>query len=264
MSNLFDLHGKVAWVTGASVGGLGYYQALALAEHGAHVALSDLSSRANDLAEAKSNLERKNLRAIALHTDVTNPDDVRDTVTNIDKEFGRIDILVNNAGVTVDVPALEMRLEDWNRVLNVNLTGVWLCSRATAEAMIKRRIKGKIINIASVGGLGVSAFLPSSPYYATKAAVINLTRALAVEWAPYGINVNAIGPGVFHSTGMTRQPKDAMDDAWISTVISRTPLKRAGDPARDLAGTLVFLASQASDYVTGQTIVVDGGRTAGF
>ncbi len=258
MTNLFDLRGKVAWITGASVGGLGYYHSQTLAEEGVHVAITDLSSRASDLAETESRLRNKNVKVLTLHADVSKEDDVRRAVADIERELGKIDILVNNAGVSIDASALEMRLEDWNHVLNVNLTGVWLCARTVCELMVRKRVRGKIVNIASIYGLRADMDA-SAAYYATKAAVINLTRALAVEWAPYGINVNAIAPGYFP----TRMSEIVEEDVEVKRrFMARILLKRAGDPARDLAGALIFLASAASDYVTGQTIFVDGGWTA--
>ncbi len=258
MRDIFDINGLCAWVTGASVGGLGRHHALALAKHGANVAISDLSSRAEDLAETEKELVREGANVLALHTDVSNESDVRRAVNDIEKKFGRIDILVNNAGVSVDGPALEMGLEDWNHVVNVNLTGVWLCARTACALMVRKNIKGKIINIASIYGIRADLD-PSAPYYATKAAVMNLTRALAIEWAPHGINVNAIGPGYFPSL-MTRSVEE--NPEVKRRFLERIPLKRTGDPAKDLAGALIYLASNASDYVTGQTIFVDGGWTA--
>ena len=258
MTNLFDLRGKIAWVTGASLGGLGYHHALTLAEEGVHLAVSDLPSRAIELDETERKLKKKNVKVLNLHTDVSKEDDVRNAVIEIERGLGEIDILINNAGVSVDAPALEMRLEDWNHVLDVNLTGVWLCARAVCESMVRKGIKGKIINIASIYGLRAD-LEPSAPYYATKAAVINLTRALAVEWAPHGVNVNAIAPGYFPS----RMTKVVEENPQIKRrFLSRIPLRRAGDPARDLAGALIFLASSSSDYITGQTVFVDGGWTA--
>jgi len=258
MTDLFDLRGKVAWITGASVGGLGYHHAQTLTEEGVHVAISDLSSRASDLAETESKLRNKHVRVLSLHTDVSKEDDVRRAVADIERELGTINILVNNAGIAIDAPALEMRLEDWNHVLNVNLTGAWLCARTVCELMVRKRVKGKIVNIASTYGLRAD-MEACAPYYASKAAIINLTRALAIEWAPFGINVNAIAPGYFP----THMTKTVDEDAEVKRrFMSRILLKRAGDPARDLTGALIFLTSSASDYVTGQTIYVDGGWTA--
>jgi NAD(P)-dependent dehydrogenase (short-subunit alcohol dehydrogenase family) len=258
MKGLFDIEGKVAWVTGASAGGLGYYHALTLGEAGANVVVSDLSSRATDLDETKNNLQRRGVKVLALHIDVSKEDEVRNAVSTIEKEFAGIDILVNNAAVSVEEPSLEMQLTDWDRVISVNLTGLWLCSRTACQLMVRKKIKGKIVQIASVSGLQAD-LEPSAPYYATKAAVINLTRALAVEWAQYGINVNAIAPGYFR----TRMNRFVDENPELKhRFMSRIPLKRIGDSAKDLAGALIFLSSSASDYVTGHTIVVDGGWTA--
>jgi NAD(P)-dependent dehydrogenase (short-subunit alcohol dehydrogenase family) len=260
MKGLFDIEGKVAWVTGASAGGLGYYHALTLGEAGANVVVSDLSSRATDLDETKNNLQRRGVKVLALHIDVSKEDEVRNAVSTIEKEFAGIDILVNNAAVSVEEPSLEMQLTDWDRVISVNLTGLWLCSRTACQLMVRKKIKGKIVQIASTHGLQVGSDLePSAPYYATKAAVINLTRALAVEWAPYGINVNAIAPGYFR----TRMNRFVDENPELKRrFLSRIPLKRAGDSTKDLAGALIYLSSSASDYVTGHTLVVDGERTA--
>jgi gluconate 5-dehydrogenase len=257
MVGLFDLERKVAWITGASYGGLGFYHALTLAKQGAHVVISDLLSRAEDLAQAEGRLKDQGAKAFALYADVSKEEDVREAVTSIEKEFGIVDIIVNNAAVSIDIPALEMRLEDWNRVISVTLTGAWLCSRTACKLMVRKRVKGKIVNIASVYSCQAD-FDPSAPYYAAKAGITNLTRALALEWASHGINVNAIAPGYFFPTGMTR----SLNEETKQRYINRIPLRRAGDPTKDLAGALIFLSSSASDYVTGQTIFVDGGWTA--
>lgn len=258
MEDIFDIRGKRAWVTGASPGGLGYFHALTLAKEGADVAVSDLASRAEDLVRTKSDLDQVGVNVLSLHVDVSREEDVVRAVGEIENRFGRIDILVNNAGTSIDKPAVEMPLADWNHVVNVNLTGAWLCARTVCRLMRKTNVNGKIINIASTYGRQADVE-PSAPYFATKAAIINLTRALAVEWAPYGINVNAIAPGYF-PTRMTRfvDENPEVKHRFLSRII----LKRPGDPAKDLAGALVFLSSRASDYVTGQTIFVDGGWSA--
>jgi gluconate 5-dehydrogenase len=258
MVDIFDIRDKCAWVTGASHGGLGYYHALTLAKQGANVAVSDLPSRAGDLAKTKIDLEQVGVNVLPLQVDVSSEEEVVRAVGDIEKKFGRIDILVNNAGTSIDKPAVDMPLADWNHVVNVNLTGPWLCARTVCRLMRKMDVKGKIINIASTYGRQAD-LEPSAPYFAAKAAVINLTRALAVEWAPYGIYVNAIAPGYFPSR-MTRFVEE--NPEVKRRFLSRIILKRAGDPAKDLAGALLYLASEASDYVTGQTIFVDGGWTA--
>ena len=172
------------------------------------------------------------------------------------KTFGRLDILVNNAGVAAMSPATDISVEDWNRVVSINLTGTFLCARTAAKQMMKRG-GGKIVNIASIYG-AVGDVFPASPYYATKGAVINLTRDLAVEWAPFKVNVNAIAPGFFPSE-MTEGI--FADPHYLEYINKQTPLGRTGN-AEDLKGAVVYLASSASDYVTGQTIFVDGGWTA--
>jgi len=172
------------------------------------------------------------------------------------EKFGSLDILVNNAGIASLSPSIDMSLEEWKKVIDVNLTGVFLCARTVAREMIKRK-KGKIVNIASIYG-AVGDIFHAAPYYASKGAVINLTRAFAIEWAPYKINVNAIAPGFFPSE-MTAPI--FQDEEASKHILSRTPLGRTGKPS-DLKAALIYLASPASDYLTGQTIFVDGGWTA--
>lgn len=258
MSNVFDVSDKVAWITGASWGGLGYFHAKCLAEAGAHIIATDLPSMTAELAEANARLESNNVTILTMPSDVTSEDDVQAVVNRADKEFGRLDVLVNNAGIGSDQPALDMPLRDWNHVLNVNLTGSWLCAKAVCHFMVKKEIRGKIINIASIYGRQADVD-PAAPYYATKAAIINLTRALAAEWARYGINVNAIGPGYF-PTRMTREVEESPE--LKRRFMERIMLHRPGNPETDLRGTILLLASNASDYITGQTIFVDGGWTA--
>jgi NAD(P)-dependent dehydrogenase (short-subunit alcohol dehydrogenase family) len=165
-------------------------------------------------------------------------------------------MLVNNAGTASISPSIDMSLEEWKKVIDVNLTGVFLCARTAAREMIKKNY-GKIVNIASIYG-AVGDIFPTAPYYASKGAVINLTRALAIEWAPYKINVNAIAPGFFPSE-MTETV--FRDENTLKYILSRTPLGRTGEPL-DLKAALTYLASPASNYVTGQTLFVDGGWTA--
>jgi gluconate 5-dehydrogenase len=175
--------------------------------------------------------------------------------TAVDR-FGSLQIIVNNAGIGAVNPSADMRLEEWKKVIDVNLTGVFLCARTAAREMIKNKY-GKIVNIASIYGT-VGDIFPTAPYYASKGAVINLTRALAIEWAAYKINVNSIAPGFFPSemTASVFQDEKAMQH-----ILSRTPLGRTGEPL-DLKAVLTYLSSPASNYVTGQTIFVDGGWTA--
>ncbi len=163
---------------------------------------------------------------------------------------------MNNAGIASLSPSVEMTLEEWKKVIDVNLTGVFLCARTAAREMMKRKY-GKIVNIASIYG-AVGDIFHAAPYYASKGAVINLTRAFAIEWAPYKINVNAIAPGFFPSE-MTEQV--FKDENAMKHILSRTSLGRTGQPL-DLKAALLYLASPASDYMTGQTIFIDGGWTA--
>jgi gluconate 5-dehydrogenase len=241
-------------VTGAS-SGLGLTFAEALAECGANVVLAArrldrLEKIADDLAK------RFKIKAIPVRSDVSLESDVDGMVKTAMSKLGSIEILINNAGIASMSPSIDMTLEEWKRVIDVNLTGVFLCARTAAREMIKKNY-GKIVNIASIYG-AVGDIFHAAPYYASKGAVINLTRAFAIEWATYKINVNAIAPGFFPSE-MTEQV--FKDENALKHILSRTPLGRTGEPA-DLKAALLYLASPASNYVTGQTIFVDGGWTA--
>ena len=252
VNEMLNLKGKVAVVTGAS-SGLGITFAETLAEAGADVEVA--ARRIDKLKEVAKSLEALKVRARPFQCDVSKQEEVQALVDDVVNNFGRLDIIVNNAGVAAMTPATDITVEDWNRVVSVNLTGVFLCARTAARQMIKQG-GGKIINISSIYG-AVSDVFPASPYYATKGAVINLTRDLAVEWAPFKINVNAIAPGFFPSemTEMIfKEPR------YLEYIIKQTPLGRTGHPD-DLKGALLYLASSASDYVTGQTLFVDGGWT---
>ncbi len=253
VARLLDIRDKVAVVTGAS-SGLGVTFAETLAESGAKVEIG--ARRIEKLRDVADHLKELGASARAFQCDVSKETEVEALIADTVKGFGRVDIVVNNAGVAAMTPATDMLLEDWNRVVSVNLTGVFLCARTAAREMIKQG-GGKIINIASIYG-AVGDVFPASPYYATKGAVINLTRDLAVEWAPFKINVNAIAPGFFPSEmteGIFREAR------YLEYVTKQTPLGRVGNPD-DLKGALLYLASPASDYVTGQTIYIDGGWTA--
>ena len=250
----YSIKGSGAIVTGAS-SGLGMSFAEALADCGTNLVIA--ARRYERLVQFAKDLERSYaVKAVPVRTDVSQEDDVNRMVKMAVDTFGSVEILVNNAGVSSLSPSVDMTLEEWRKVIDVNLTGVFLCARAAAREMIKKKY-GKIINIASIYG-AVGDIFHAAPYYASKGAVINLTRALAIEWAQHKINVNAIAPGFFPSE-MTEQVfknEDAMKH-----ILSRTPMGRTGVPA-DLKAVLVYLASPASDFVTGQTIFVDGGWTA--
>jgi NAD(P)-dependent dehydrogenase (short-subunit alcohol dehydrogenase family) len=247
--DMFSLRGKVAIVTGAS-SGLGVAFAQALAEAGADVALG--ARRLDRLEETKGLVEAAGGRALAVATDVADPQSCRNLVEATMLEFGRVDVLVNNAGVGTAVPASRETPEQFRAVIDVNLNGAYWMAQSCGRAMARG---SSIVNIASVLGL-TTAGLPQAAYAASKAALMGLTRDLAQQWtARKGIRVNAIAPGFFASE-MTEQ----YDAGYLDLVMQRVVAGRMGD-ARELAATLVWLCSDAGGYVTGQTIVVDGGVT---
>lgn len=250
--NLFDLTGRVAIVTGGSKG-LGFGMAQTLAKQGADVVIvSRNQAEGEAVAESIHVLGR---RSIALAVDVQKIESIQQMVQSVQETFGRIDILVNNAGVGVTKFALDVTEEDWDRVIDTNLKGVFFCAQAVAKVM-KEQNYGKIINIASVGG-AVGA-IGISPYCASKAGVINLTRALAKEWARYNITVNAIGPGYIKTS---INEAELSNEGFVNKLLSSLAIKRLGE-LDDLSGAVVLLASEASNYLTGQTIFVDGGALA--
>jgi len=247
--DMFSLTGKVAIVTGAS-SGLGVAFAEALAQAGADVAIG--ARRVDRLHETRQLVEQAGRRALAVGTDVADPVSCRNLVEATMLEFGRVDILVNNAGVGTAVPATRETPEQFRQVIDVNLNGAYWMAQACGRVMGRG---SSIVNIASILGL-TTAGLPQAAYAASKAAMLGLTRDLAQQWTGRkGIRVNAIAPGFFASE-MTEQ----YEQAYIDLVMQRVVEGRMGD-ARELAATLVWLVSDAGGYVTGQTIVVDGGVT---
>ena len=254
MELCFGIERQTAVVTGAS-SGLGVTFAETLAECGINLMIA--ARRYERLVKVAEDLSSKyGVKVVPVKADVSKEDQVINMVRAAIERFGSLEILVNNAGIASLSPSVDMSLEEWKKVIDVNLTGVFLCARAAAREMIKKKY-GKIVNIASIYG-AVGDIYPTAPYYASKGAVINLTRALAVEWAPHKINVNAIAPGFFPSE-MTESV--FQDEQALKYILSRTPLGRTGKPL-DLKAALIYLASPASNYVTGQTIFVDGGWTA--
>jgi NAD(P)-dependent dehydrogenase (short-subunit alcohol dehydrogenase family) len=253
-SELFDLGGRVAIVTGGG-SGIGRQMAEGLAEAGADLVLC--ARKAERCERAADELRALGVRTLGLRCDVRDPADVEEMVERTRRDFGRIDILVNNAGTAWGAPPEDYPLEGWQKVIDVNLTGVFLCSQAAGRVMIEQHA-GKIVNIASVAGLGGGPpeLMNAVGYSASKGGVIAFTRDLATKWARYGITVNAIAPGWFPSD-LNRALLDSQPEAYLQHI----PLHRFGGPD-DLKGAVVFLASHASDYLTGQTLVVDGGQSA--
>ena len=249
---LFDLTGKTAIVTGGSRG-IGKEMAEALAEAGANLMLC--ARRAEWLEDTVSEFEAKGFKAAGKTCDVANPEEVQAVVDETVSKFGSVDILVNNAGISWGAMPEDMPLDQWQKVLNVNLTGCFIFARAVGREMLKQN-SGSIINIASIAGLTSSANGPFyAGYVASKAGLIGLTRELAASWGRKGIRVNAIAPGFFHS-----RLADAVIDIYERSIQENNVIPRVGNEG-ELKGVTVFLASDASSYITGQTIAVDGGMT---
>jgi 3-oxoacyl-[acyl-carrier protein] reductase len=245
------LRDKIAIVTGARRG-IGRAIAVALAREGANITVSDISQE--DCRDVVNEIERLGRKGLALKCDVSSSHDVDDMVGKTMAEFGRVDILVNNAGIISYKPFLELSDEDWDKTLNVNLKGQFLCARAAAREMVKNKW-GRIINIASIssGGCGI-AYPLIAHYTASKGGIIALTEALAVELTPKGINVNAICPGAID----TDMAKGVKESGQLAQLLTRIPKGRLGQP-EEIGSLAVFLASEESDYVSGAAIVIDGG-----
>ncbi len=251
--NLFDLTGRVAIVTGASRG-LGQYFARALAKAGADLVVT--SRKREDIAPFEKEIHSLGRRAASLELDVRDQRSIEKFAAAAENVYGHLDILVNNAGCNVRKPALEVTWDDWNLILDTNLRGSFFVAQAVARRMIPRGY-GRIINIGSV--TSVAGYAGLGPYGASRGGIRQLTMSLADDWGKHGINVNCLAPGWFR----TAQNNVMYEDKeWVKYLVERIPLKRPGQP-NDLDGAIVFLASEASRYVTGQTLLVDGGISTG-
>ena len=253
MIELFDLSGKVAIVTGTSRG-LGQYFARALAKAGADLVIT--SRDISRLTEFKQEIESLGRKALPIQLDVLSRNDIENMVSMTIKEYGRIDILVNNAGLNIRRPSTDVSQQDWDTVLDTNLKGSFFCAQAVAKEMIKRKY-GRIINVGSCTCIfGMEGI---APYTASRGAILSMTRSLAAEWGKFGITVNVLAPGWFKTAqnAVLYENKE-----WVEYITNRIPLNRPGLP-NDLDGTVIFLASDASEYITGQIILVDGGFTTG-
>jgi gluconate 5-dehydrogenase len=253
MTDMFSLKGKKALVTGSSRG-LGSYMALALASAGAELLLTSRS--AENCRETEAKIKELGGKSSSFSLDIRSEESIKQFGSEVRATHGHIDILVNNAGCNIRKPALEFTWDEWDTVVDTNLKGMFFVCREIVPGMIERK-KGRVINIGSVttrfgyGGL--------APYCASRGGVGQLTKALADEWGRHGITVNCLAPGWFK----TEQNKVLYEDPeWLEYLIDRIPMKRPGEP-HDLDGLTIFLASDASSYISGQTIFVDGGITTG-
>jgi gluconate 5-dehydrogenase len=252
-SSLFDLTGRVALVTGTSRG-LGQYFARALARAGADLILT--SRNRDSLREFEKEITAFGHRCVSISLDVGSEASIQVGVKEALSSFGAIDILVNNAGMNIRKPAIEVTWDDWNKILDTNLRGSFFVAQAVAKGMIERGY-GRIINIGSV--TSVAGYAGLGPYGASRGGIRQLTMSLADDWGPHGITVNCLAPGWFK----TEQNKIMYESKeWVEYLCDRIPLKRPGR-ADDLEGPVVFLASEESRYVTGQTLLVDGGISTG-
>ncbi|WP_026443298.1 SDR family NAD(P)-dependent oxidoreductase [Pseudacidobacterium ailaaui] len=253
MSELFDLTGQTAIVTGTSRG-LGQYFARALANAGADLVIT--SRRRDSLVEFESEMRSLGRRVLSLELDVRDHTSIERMAKEAIAAFGQIHILVNNAGCNVRKPALDVTWDDWNLVLDTNLRGSFFVAQAVARNMVQHGY-GRIINIGSV--TSVAGYAGLAPYTASRGGIRQLTMSLADDWGKYGVTVNCLAPGWFE----TAQNRVLYEDSeWVEYLKDRIPLKRPGAP-HDLDGAIVFLASESSRYITGQTLLVDGGISTG-
>ena len=250
---LFDLSGQTAIVTGTSRG-LGQYFARALAQAGADLVLT--SRRRETLSAFEQEIKAMGRRAVSLELDVQSQQSIDQMAADAEAAFGQIHILVNNAGCNIRKPALDVTWQDWNQILDTNLRGTFFVAQAVARGMVSKGY-GRIVNIGSV--TSVFGYAGLAPYGASRGGVRQMTMSLADDWGKHGITVNCLAPGWFR----TEQNKVLYEDKeWVEYLVERIPMKRPGEP-HDLDGAVVFLASEASRYITGQTLLVDGGITTG-
>ncbi|GBF11272.1 SDR family NAD(P)-dependent oxidoreductase [Tepidibacillus sp. HK-1] len=249
--DLFRLDGKVAVVTGSGKG-IGKAMALGLAEAGADLVI--VARTEEDIQQTVLEVEQKGRKAIGISTDVKKKEEIEKMVAKTLDTFGKIDVLVNNAGMNIRTPALDVPEEEWELIIQTNMKSVFLASQAVGKHMVEQK-SGSIINISSVAGQ--VALRTGVAYAATKAGIIQMTKTLALEWGKHDVRVNAIAPWYFR-TPLTEKLLNNED--YYNEIISRTPLRRVGD-VKELVGPAVFLASEASNYVTGHTIFVDGGMS---
>lgn len=252
-NSLFDLTGQTAIVTGTSRG-LGQYFARALAKAGADLVLT--SRKRESLSSFEEEIKALGRRAVSLELDVQSQESIEQMAKDAFAAFGEIHILVNNAGCNIRKPALDVTWQDWNQILDTNLRGSFFVAQAIARGMIAKRY-GRIVNIGSV--TSVFGYAGLAPYGASRGGVRQLTMSLADDWGRHGITVNCLAPGWFR-TEQNRHLYESQE--WVNYLVDRIPLKRPGEP-HDLDGAIVFLASEASRYITGQTLLVDGGISTG-
>ena len=252
----YSLKGQVSIVTGAAMG-LGKAMAEALAQGGSNIVIADINiSEAQNTADEL--MRNEGIKAIAIKMDVTQEDQVNSMVDKVMEQFGRIDVLFNNAGIVINEKAENTSFENWKKVMDINLNGVFLVSKAVGNLMIQQK-KGSIVNISSMSGLIANTPQCQASYNSSKAGVIMLTKSLAMEWAPHNIKVNTIAPG-YMKTELTKpffENGEGMSEKWMNM----TPMGRPGQP-EELGGIALYLASEASSFVTGAVFSIDGGYTA--